>query len=56
MGWTKSTNQKQVEEDLKSIFPQKYWSQVNDTLVRFGKTYTSRRKKDALVEQIKKIK
>ena len=56
MGWTKSTNQKQVEEDLKSIFPQKYWGQVNDTLVRFGKTYTSRRKKDALVEQIKKIK
>jgi len=56
MGWTKSTNQKQVEEDLKNIFPQKYWKTLNDTLVRFGKTHTSRKKKDLLVEQIKKIK
>jgi endonuclease-3 len=56
MGWTKSTNQKQVEEDLKKIFPQEYWGRLNDTLVRFGKTHTSRKKKDLLVSQIKKIK
>ena len=56
MGWTKSTNQKQVEENLKSIFPQKYWGTLNDTLVRFGKTHTSRKKKDSLIDEIKKIK
>jgi len=56
MGWTSGKTQEKIEIDLKNLFPEKYWVDVNSTLVRFGKTHTSRKKKDLLLEQIKKIK
>ncbi|MEK6908928.1 MAG: endonuclease III [Nanoarchaeota archaeon] len=55
LGWSKANNPHKVEADLKKLFPPKYWSQVNPTLVRFGKKYTSRKKKNELLENIKKI-
>ncbi len=54
--WTKNKNPKKIEHDLKSLFPKKYWSKVNSTLVRFGKSHTSRKEKDKLLEEIRKIK
>ncbi len=51
--WTTNTNPLKVEEDLKRLFPQNYWIKINQTLVRFGKTYTSRNKKDTILEAIK---
>jgi len=54
--WTKNKNPHKIEEDLKKLFPKKYWNKVNSTLVRFGKTHTSRKQKDKLLEEIKKIK
>ena len=56
LGWAKSDNPHKVEEELRSLFPKKYWNRINTTLVRFGKTYTSRKQKDKLLVKIKKIK
>jgi len=38
LGWTDSKNPVRIEKDLEKLFPRKYWVQINDTLVRFGKT------------------
>lgn len=56
LGWSKNKNPHKVEEDLKKLFPKKTWSLVNPTLVRFGKTHTSRKQKDKLLDEIKRIK
>ena len=56
LGWTKHSNPHKIEIDLKALFPKKYWNKINTTLVRFGKTYTSRKQKDALLSKIKNIK
>lgn len=56
LGWTKNKNPHKIENDLKKLFPKKYWNKVNSTLVRFGKTHTSKKQKDKLLEEVKKIK
>jgi endonuclease-3 len=56
LGWTKNKNPNKIEEDLKKLFPKKYWNKVNSTLVRFGKTHQSRKKKDKILKEINKIK
>lgn len=58
LSWTlaKETQPKKIEEDLKKLFPKKYWNKVNSTLVRFGKTYLSKKKKNAILDKIKEIK
>lgn len=52
LGWTKHKDPHKIEQDLTKLFPQKYWQKLNRTLVRFGKTHLSRRKKDELLLQI----
>jgi len=54
--WTKNKSPKKIEDDLKQLFPQSYWKQINPVLVRFGKTYTSRKKKDKVLEEISNIR
>jgi endonuclease-3 len=54
LSWTKNKDPKKIEEDLKKLFPQEQWNNVNRSCVRFGKTHTSRREKDRLLEEIKK--
>lgn len=56
LGWTFSNKPHKIEEDLKRLFPKLYWSKINPILVRFGKTYISRRKKNEMLEVIKNIK
>lgn len=56
LGWTKNSKPEKIEEDLKKLFSRKNWNRVNPTAVRFGKTYTNRTEKDALLEKIRKIK
>lgn len=56
LGWTKNKNAHKIEEDLKKLFPKKYWNKVNSNLVRFGKTHLSRKKKDEILEEIKKLR
>ena len=55
LGWTKHQKPAQIEKDLEALFPKKYWKKINEILVRFGKTYTSRKEKDDFLEKIKKI-
>ncbi len=56
LGWTKNRNPHKIEEDLKKLFPKKYWRGINQILVRFGKTYTSKKEKDKMLTVIKSIK
>ena len=56
IGWTKNKNPHKIEKDLKKLFPRKYWNRINETLVRFGKTHTSRKNKNKLLEEIRKVK
>ncbi len=55
LGWAKSKTPKGVETELKEVFPKKDWININATLVRFGKTYPSKKKKDSILNEIKKI-
>ncbi|MGV8131342.1 MAG: endonuclease III domain-containing protein [Candidatus Pacearchaeota archaeon] len=55
LDWSNGKNPHKVEIDLKKLFPNKYWSIVNPILVRFGKKYTSRKKKKELLDSIKNI-
>jgi endonuclease-3 len=56
LGWTKNKKPEKIEEDLKKLFSKKHWGKVNSKLGRFGKTYTSRKEKDRLLEEIIKLK
>lgn len=51
--WTTHRDPHNIEKDLEKLFPRNYWSRVNRACVRFGKTYTSRVRKDALLEQVR---
>ncbi len=56
LGWTKNKNPHKIEKDLKELFPEKYWNVVNSTLVRFGKTHTSRKQKDKILEEVRRVR
>jgi endonuclease III len=55
MGWTKRKTQKDIEEDLKKLFPKRLWGDINWILVRFGQTFPSRRKKIEILKGVKRI-
>lgn len=56
LGWTKHQKPEQIEKDLEALFPKRYWKKLNPALVRFGKTHTKRRKKDKLMNKIKRMR
>ncbi|MFB6246852.1 MAG: endonuclease III [Candidatus Pacearchaeota archaeon] len=56
LAWTDKKDPEKVEKDLQELFPKNYWSKINPVLVRFGKKYTSRKEKDELLDEIKKIR
>lgn len=56
LNWSNGKNPHVVERDLKKLFPSKYWNEINPILVRFGKKYTSRKKKKELLEDIDKMR
>ncbi len=53
LGWTKNKSADKIEEDLKKLFYKRHWSKINPILVRFGKTYISRREKNKILDKIK---
>lgn len=55
LGWATSNEPEKIEEDLKKLFPKNYWKKINPILVRFGKTYTNRERKEELLEKIKNL-
>lgn len=56
MGWTKCVLQKDIENDLKKLFPKEYWGKLNWALVRFGQTYPNRRIKREILDKIRRMK
>lgn len=56
LGWTKTKKPEIIEKDLEKLFPKKYWSRLNQTVVKFGKKYTSKKEKNKLLDEIKNIK
>ncbi|MFA5061075.1 MAG: endonuclease III [Candidatus Pacearchaeota archaeon] len=55
-GWTKNTNPHKVEKDLERLFPKKHWRSINYIVVRFGRSYWSKGKKEKEDEILKKIR
>jgi len=55
LGWTKNKVPEKIENDLKLLFPKQSWKRINPILVRFGKTYTSKKQKDELLIKIKGV-
>lgn len=53
LNWVNSNKPEIIEEQLKKLFPKSKWKYVNRILVRFGKTHTSRKKKNELLDRIK---
>lgn len=53
LNWTKNKSPDKIEKDLERLFPKRYWRKLNPVAVRFGKTHTSKREKDRLLESIK---
>ena len=54
LGWTNNKNPNKIEKDLENLFPKKYWKQINEILVRFGKSYgLSRKREDEVLENLK---
>lgn len=56
LGWTKNKKIIKIENDLENLFPRQYWRKINPIAVRFGKTYTSRKEKNTVLNQIKRIR
>ena len=55
LGWTKNKKPAIIEKDLEKLFPKNYWSKLNPITVKFGKKYTSRKEKNKLLDEIKRI-
>ncbi len=57
LGWTKHKTNKngEIEEDLKLLFPKRYWREINYVLVRFGQAFGNSKKEDELLRKINKI-
>jgi len=55
LGWTKSEKQEVVENDLKKLFPENYWKDLNWVLVRFGQTYPNWAEKNKLLDGIRRL-
>lgn len=56
LNWSKYKKPVMIENDLKNLFPKKYWRLVNPVVVRFGKSYTNRKEKNKILDCIKNIK
>jgi endonuclease-3 len=56
LNWTHNKSPTKIELDLKKLFPKKYWNKINTTLVQFGKTHQSRKKKKELLEKIRELR
>lgn len=54
--WSDAKTRDGVEKDLRALFPRKFWSRVNPALVRFGKTYTSRKEKEKILDKVNDLK
>lgn len=52
MGWSSGNSQKEIEKDLKRLFPKRKWREINYVLVGFGRSFKSKKKKDEILEKL----
>jgi len=52
LGWTKNKDKHKIEKDLENLFPRRYWISINYILVRFGRTYKTRKKQAGKLREI----
>jgi endonuclease-3 len=53
LGWVTTSSRDKTEEELKKIFPKKYWNEINTALVKFGQTYgRSSKREDEVLKSI----
>lgn len=50
--WTNNKKPELIEKDLERLFDKKYWKRINPALVRFGRTYKSRKEQDELLKKL----
>jgi endonuclease-3 len=55
LGWSNQKRPDKIEDELRSLFPKKYWRRINPVLVRFGKTYLGKKQKNEILEEIKSM-
>lgn len=53
--WANSDKPEIIEKQLGKLFPKSKWNKMNYIMVRFGKTYTSKKEKDFILDEIKKV-
>lgn len=54
LGWSNNSNPHKIEKDLERLFPKKYYREINETLVTFGRTFSrSKKQEDEILEKIK---
>ena len=51
LGWSKNKNPHKIEEDLKELFPKRYWRSINYILVSFGRGHT-RKEEDVIFSRL----
>lgn len=56
LGWANSKDAHKVELALEKLFSKRYWGELNWVLVTFGKTHTSRKKKNEILDRVKKVR
>ncbi len=53
LGWTKNKKPDKIEKDLMDLFPRKYWSKINEALVKFGQEFgRSKNKENAILTKL----
>lgn len=55
LSWSNAKNPDKIEQDLKKLFPEEKWNEVNDTCVHFGRTNQSPTKKKEIWEAVRNI-
>ncbi|MFA5953827.1 MAG: endonuclease III [Candidatus Pacearchaeota archaeon] len=55
LDWANSKKQNEIEKSLKRLFPKNKHKDLNWILVQFGKTHTSKKLKNEILDKIKKI-
>jgi len=56
LGWTKSIKPEVIEKDLEKLFPKNKWNTIGHTLIRFGKTHLSKKVKNMILDEARKIR
>lgn len=52
LGWVKTKDPVKIEKALEELFPKSKWNQISHILIRFGKTYISKTKRNMWLDWI----